>query len=247
MKTAKNVNKVSITSILQKVVLDLKKKKVALLQRLSILAIIMTAFESISRIFIIERGFIALVMFWMLYGMLFTLFAVTCHRIIILGPYSVPVYGLYYFTMREVRFYGWGFVIYFFLSLITFITMFPVSFFSFNAKSNGFLWLFAMYIAIVPGTYIFSRLSLLFPATATDHKKDMKWAWDATKGNGWRLLLLLGVIPVVIGFMTGIFSGVSASFDAALIIAGYIFAVFEIGILSHVYKFLTDEAVYADE
>jgi membrane-anchored glycerophosphoryl diester phosphodiesterase (GDPDase) len=84
---------------------------------------------------------------------------------------------------------------------------------------------------------------MLFPATATNYRKDMKWAWEVTKGNGWRLLILLGVIPMLFGVMVGLFSGISTYLDAVLNFIGSIFTVFEIAILSHVYKFLSGMGV----
>jgi hypothetical protein len=241
METQNSVKKVSITQILVQVVLDLKKKKLALSQKLIVLVILMTVFESISGFFIFEKGFNSLVLYWILYGAVFTLFAVTCHRVIILGPYSVPRYGLYRISMREARFYGWGFITYFYMSLITLSIMLPINIFAFEAELNGNLWFFNMYIALIPGAYIFSRLSVLFPATAINYRKNMNWAWDTTRGNGWRLFVLLGVIPMAIGIMTGKFLGISTALDAAIHFIGSILTVFEIAILSHVYKYLAGE------
>lgn len=247
MEIPQNGEKLSITHILQTVLLDLSEKKAFLLQRLIILAIIMTALESISSVFIDDTNFRVLVIYWFFYAVVFTLFAVTCHRVIILGPNSVPTYGLYSFSMREVRFFGWGFVIYLCMSLITLLIMLTTEVLSFDEELNKYLWILVMYIVFIPGTYIFSRLSILFPATAADHRNDMKWAWDTTKGNGWRLLILLGVVPMFIGFMTNLFAGISISIDTAINFISSILAIFEIAILSHIYKLLSGEAVCSKE
>ena len=243
MKISENAEKLPILHIVLNVIKELKERKGVLFQRLVILALIMTAFESLTDFFIAEANFRVLIVYWLIYGMVFTLFAVTCHRVIILGPDSVPKYGLYSISMREVRFYGWGLVVYFYLSLITFIIMFPTVFFSFYSESNKYLWVSGMYILFIPGTYVFSRLSILFPATAVDQRKDMKWAWDTTKGNGWRLLILIGVLPVIIDIVPDLFSGGSVPIDTALNFLKSMVAAFEIALLSHAYKYLSTDGI----
>ncbi len=243
MRKPGNTEKLPILHILLSVLKNLNTQKSALLKRLAFLAIVMTAFESLADFFTLETSFTILIIYWLTYGMVFTLFAVTCHRVILLGPESVPKYGLHSISLREIRFFGWGFVTYFYLSLITFFSMFPMGFFTFDAESNMYHMMIYSFISIIPGTYLFSRLSILFPATAVDHRKDMEWAWETTKGNGWRLLILLGMIPIFIKLFLGIFAGISLSMDIALNFIGSILAAFEIALLSHAYKFLSDQGV----
>lgn len=39
------------------------------------------------------------------------------------------------------------------------------------------------------------RFSLLFPALAVDHGFVPRASWQATRGNGWRLVIVIGVLP----------------------------------------------------
>ena len=40
-------------------------------------------------------------------GIVFTILAITCHRLVLLGDSSVPKFGIYTWSMRETRFLGW--------------------------------------------------------------------------------------------------------------------------------------------
>jgi hypothetical protein len=53
----------------------------------------------------------------------------------------------------------------------------------------------------LPGAYLCARLSMLLPATAVDKRQDMGWAWALTKGNGWRLVALLWLLPFAYAYL----------------------------------------------
>ncbi len=38
----------------------------------------------------------------------------------------------------------------------------------------------------------------MFPAVAVSKQVSLKWAWNLSKGNGWRLAILVGVLPWLI-------------------------------------------------
>lgn len=43
--------------------------------------------------------------------------------------------------------------------------------------------------------FLLSRASLVLPATAIDGNPTLSLAWDLSTGNGWRLTLIVGMIP----------------------------------------------------
>ena len=47
----------------------------------------------------------------------------------------------------------------------------------------------------IPALYVMARLSLVLPGTALDGKPTLNWAWQLSCGNGWRLVLLVGLLP----------------------------------------------------
>ena len=104
----------------------------------------------------------------------------------------------------------------------------------FGTLFNG-VWqmlLLAIVIAWVPVLLIYARLSLLFPSTAVDHLMSFRECWRFTRGNGWRLALIIFLIgaPVfviavliqlavahILGFLE-ITESVATSFVAAFVV-----------------------------
>ncbi len=128
----------------------------------------------------------------------YVLFAVTCHRVVLLGDQPVPRYGIIKWSMRETRFlfwllgvYGVGFTIF---ALAAFSTTMYVAI-------SEYYWLpvlpLLFLLILIPGFYVLVRLSLIFPATAVDQRPDIKWAWDRSFNNGWRLVVIVGLLPSV--------------------------------------------------
>ena len=134
----------------------------------------------------------------------YILFAITCHRLALIGDDSVPTYGLLTWTQRETRYLGWLIVITLICMLISYVIN---SFFvsqmvreleaGASPESLQSSWRFT-YLAYIPILYVFSRLSVLYPAIALDQQVNAQWAWRATARNGWRLTLIVGVLPWVL-------------------------------------------------
>jgi len=170
--------------------------------------------------------------------------AVTCHRIIILGTSSVPIFGVRKWTMRETRFFGW---------LVGLYIMIGFMIFSIAALPSVIIPLFeggAMYLVIpisiisaLPGVYVLSRLSLIFPATSVDEEVNIKWAWDISRTNGWRLAVIVCALPAAAGYMQDIFTseddGVLKS--TLLMLVAFVVLIIEIAALSLTYKELKNE------
>jgi hypothetical protein len=52
-----------------------------------------------------------------------------------------------------------------------------------------------MHVVKIPALYVFARLCVLFPAAALDRNPTLRWAWDLTRRNGLRLMVVVGVLP----------------------------------------------------
>ncbi len=50
---------------------------------------------------------------------------------------------------------------------------------------------------LIPFGYVIGRLSLLLPAITVDLQASLRSAWSQSKGNGWRMALLVGWIPAL--------------------------------------------------
>jgi len=130
--------------------------------------------------------------------LIYTLLAVRVHRIILTGG-SIKQ-NWFHWTWRETRFLGWLIVVYFYWTLIMIPIVMGVGVASdFKFVSQG-VWVdaLALTLATLPGAYVFVRLAFLLPATAVDQKRNLRWAWELSKGNGWRLVVLLWVLPLFI-------------------------------------------------
>ncbi len=145
--------------------------------------------------------------------LIFSFFAVACHRSILIGKHSVSRFGIPGWPHREFRFFGWLIFIYTIGIMLLFIVSEVVIQFidfiepflggGFNELSirllglNLSLFPWALLWLILLG-YLIGRLSLLLPAIAVDAQVSLRSAWLQSKGNGWRVALLVGWIPTLL-------------------------------------------------
>ena len=133
---------------------------------------------------------------------IYILFAITCHRLVLVGDQGVPDFGLKTWTLREWRYMGWAIVIFAIWMLYSFvINSFIVSAFVKNVEAGGQADAFQSikslsYFAYIPLLYIFSRLSVMYPAIALDRQVTAQWAWRLTDRNGWRLTVVVSIFAL---------------------------------------------------
>lgn len=170
--------------------------------------------------------------------LIYTLLAVRVHRII-LTDRSIKQ-NWFYWTWRETRFLGWLIVVYFYWTLIMIPIVMGVGVASdFKFVSQG-VWVdtLALTLATVPGAYVFVRLAFLLPATAVDQKRNLRWAWELSKGNGWRLVVLLWVLPMLIPLVLQYWEPSNFVDFVAWEMAYGVITVFEVALLSVAFKSL---------
>lgn len=133
-------------------------------------------------------------LFWALGLPFFALFAIVCHRTVILGASSLPnPFGLFW-SDRETRFFGWIVRLLLLswglgLAIAALVVAMPDTFFGIKAA-----W-YVFALTGIPVMYVFSRLYLIFPAIAVDQGTSLKEAWHLSAGNGLRLLIAI-LIPL---------------------------------------------------
>ena len=190
----------------------------------------------------------ASMVFWMISMMLYAKFAVICHRLVLLEFGSASRIELpISWSDRETRFVGWLLAVYFLVSIgsILFV-MFPFMIFSkylpeaVRTNPNEMLPYAAVFVGI-PATYLLARMSPIFPATALDTQKKLAWAWTITKANGFRLAIIVGLLPWLSGYLNFVLLGKQPGLPAIIIsnILNYIFITIEITALSLAYRELT--------
>ena len=135
--------------------------------------------------------------------LVYTVLAVRVHRLVLGVPN--PIQGIVRWSRRETKFLGW-LVVYFYFVLI--MVAFGMVAFGVVADIVGALlpsandsWGMTLGLAALvslPAAYLPARLSVLLPAIAIDQKRNLAWAWSLTEGNGWRLVLILWVLPTLV-------------------------------------------------
>lgn len=144
-------------------------------------------------------------MYLFLYLVAFAYFAVTCHRLILVGANTHNSYN----TIRIIFFLKWLVIIYgiFFalelISLTIIINLFPsietkeITEVSIKARSQQISTITEAVrdLLYLPLMYLVGRLSLIFPVTAVDLTASLKWSWKATRNNGLNILCVVGVLP----------------------------------------------------
>ena len=178
------------------------------------------------------------------YGFLFVLFAVTCHRLVLLDPQSIASMPLARWSWRESRFFLWLCIVWLLATVVVMVAMSAIMsvFFSMAATppdQAATEW--AFFAARFPALYFFARLCLVFPATAVDRKVNLKWAWRMTKGNGWRLFLVIAVLPWILSRMVSLLYRGDATVGETILLTFVGCALFavEIAALSLSYRELT--------
>jgi len=128
------------------------------------------------------------------------LFIMTCHRIFLLGDDSVPHYGIWRLSYREIQFFGWVIALYaiYFLTFTPFIVVNWVA-----PRITDADWIHLVTTPLSLGVafyalYMMARFSVLVPAAAVEHRPTIKGAWKLTRGEGIRLFVLVILLPLIL-------------------------------------------------
>lgn len=191
----------------------------------------------------IAGRFILAILVWIT----FVMAVVGCHRIFLLGPDSAASTPLVNWTGNEIRYIGWSILIGICTSLVSLpfsLLVLPVI--TSGAPSgyeNSALVALAQLTMMIPVYYFVSRWSLFLPASAIDKRDlDFHWAWSLSKGNGWRLALLVGILPLLMDTLLSLIP-FSDSFFLLLFqyVLWYVVGVIQVCLLSLSYDFLSED------
>ena len=241
--------------------LFLWKERRRLFRALFIPVLIVLSFFSLRNFFLSDiesfkfpflLGITLILIFTMIALIPYVLFSITCHRLALIENTKVPEYGMLTWTRRE-----WWFLAYFILlpliySLANWIFV-PLTIGlikEFKSSIREFQTIFGeidfnqmlIYLVNTTATYLFARLSLIFPATAVDRDIDVDWAWKISRGNGWRLLIVVGAFPLALKFLAGQILRENPTFGEQLvfILFSLVLLAVEIVALSLSYKHLAE-------
>jgi hypothetical protein len=132
-----------------------------------------------------------------IYGVLFTLFAVTCHRLVLLDAESVARRWQPRWSWRETRFLMWIVLLWgtCLAAMMIILTIVLNLWMAIAGTHPEWFTEWGMHVIKIPALYVFARLCVLFPATALDRNASLRWAWELTRNNGWRLMVVVGFLP----------------------------------------------------
>lgn len=186
---------------------------------------------------------------WLLYALyvvLFTLFAVTCHRLVLLDPQSAVAGVAPRWTWRETRFLFFIFAVWLVSAIIVAVLMTLVlnMFLSrapLEPNSSWLRWIRAA--GEIPMLYLVARFCFVFPATAIDKRINLKLSWELTRNNGWRLFVVVSVLPWAISHAVSLlYRGEASALEVVLLtFLGSALLAVEVAALSLSYRELTRE------
>lgn len=180
-----------------------------------------------------------------LYFLSVSFFTISCHRFILIESGN-KISQSYFFILKRIIVFGLLGVLVYFLAGIPFWIILTIAMntlsdaalvsSSHNFTSDSFSWvkLFLM----LPFGYLVGRFSLILPATAIDVRTNIMWSWQATKNNGIRMLILIGVVPWITTMLFDLlWRENGAMFEYVFIsILGYLAVAVEVFILSIAYR-----------
>lgn len=94
---------------------------------------------------------------------------------------------------------------------------------------------------MIPGAYLLARVSLVLPMVAIGRAASLSSAWAISRHNGWRLAIVVGLLPAAFSAITGKLSQQNASMLERTLpaVISAVFVVIEVVALSLSYQALT--------
>lgn len=180
---------------------------------------------------------------WAASCILWILFAVTCHRLVLLELREADVAVVPGWGLRESLFLVWlvvsgAIILAVVLGALTIVGN------TIGLISHDLLEAITNPIAKVVGTYLFARMALVLPATAIGVRSTLLKSWRQTRGNGWRMVVIVGVLPWAFDYAVSLVFGDDPGVARALFVSalGTVVLAIEISLLSLAYRELSAES-----
>lgn len=168
--------------------------------------------------------------------------AVNSHRTFILNE-KVSFLQLFIFSMRDLRFIFKFMIIFILITLINIplITILGLLFAEsvINNQNETMLQVFGLAINLL-SAYVWSRTSLVLPATAIDDNIDISTAWRLSRQYRTQLFLGVGLLPIITNALISSLPEIDSPFYTVFTSALWVIvAIVELGILSLMYKHIS--------
>lgn len=153
------------------------------------------------------------------------IFAITTHRVVLLGPGSVSTWGITSWSERET---------FFVLHIIGLgLLMVPIAL-------VGFIPIIGALVALVLICWVTGRLSLVFPGIAVDKGVSFKLSWEMTQNYQMLMFLVVILFPMLLAIPAIILGFIPYTFLFSSFISTFVI-VFQIAALSMAYQLICED------
>jgi len=184
---------------------------------------------------------------WLAWGVrsaLWILFAVICHRLVLLDAREPDSAVVPPWTWRETRFLGWFIatcalaIAVAWVSTLVLGTVFGNAIRWLTGSETMFFFAMSQYVGMVLAAYAFARIAFVFPATAIDARAGLQASWRQTRGNGLRMMVIVGALPWIVRYATwSLYSDEPGLPEVVFVLAvGTVLLVIEVAALSLAYR-----------
>ncbi len=186
-------------------------------------------------------------------GLVFTLIAVFCHRSILRQASTESQKIVFFFTQKEKKYFCWLLGVYVLAiglgSLFGSTVELAISeilgvFMPIGWQGRNIIEIFMGLISDFLIYFLIGRWSLVFPAIALERPMGLDGSWRQTKGNGWRMFLLVASLPMmfkVLGSFMFYLGGVDFLLASNFILSIFMFLLtpVEVAVLSIAFRELS--------
>ena len=227
--------KLPLVSIIKETFMFIAEHPKQILQSIAVptclLAVIMLILSSVENFFL----FLLLLLVSLLP---FSKLSIAIHRLVLVEHKPSSSFAI---SFKEVRFACYLVCIYLLTKFSVSVAITGLNLMELNVDLSTIKLL----LTLVSG-YLLARLCLIFPALAVDKQANLKWAWNVSCGNGFRLFVIITLVPLLmllivenlLSFVMRISTAETLGHLQQLLLytAGLSFLLFEIILLSFSYK-----------
>jgi len=179
---------------------------------------------------------------WAAHGAAWVLFAVACHRLVLLDLRGDDVPRVPGWGRQQTIFAMAAVLICASVMVGTMAAMIPVTV-VIGSMSQPLFDTIVNPFGQVLGVYMFARMAPVLPAAAIGGRVNLPEMWRKTKGNGWRLAFVVGVLPWALAYLSNALAGTAPGIATAVAFTAFsvVLMAVEISALSIAYRFLTAE------
>lgn len=165
-------------------------------------------------------------------SIIWALFAISIHRVILLGESSVGPLGNIRLKSRELMYIAYGFLIGIVIGFIVFFL--------------GLIPILGFILAITLTAIFLSRISILLPAVAVDNNIGVRRVWELSDGYTLTCVGSVVLIPLILAFPL-YFQTDTLYSSIVTVVYGSIVMIVSVTLLSNTYKNLINIGIRRDE